>query len=356
MELTQIVPRLPPPEEGVGGIALALAAALAQRGISCRFVVPSPHGAAARRAGLHVVEVAREPAALAAALDGAERTILHYAGYGYHPRGVPGWLAEGLARTDGALWTQFHEMWATGPPWRSSFWLAPLQRRIAGSIGDRSERISTSLDLYARLLRRRLSEPRREIEIRPVISGIGEVAEPLPFERRTPRLVVFGGPGVRARAYGEHSTAIEASVRAFGLAEIWDIGPEAVAPPSLGALPIRRLGVLPAPEVSAILAESAAAFLAYPLGFLGKSSVFAAYAAHGALPICAGRPVAAAEGGPTAPRAGMHFWNASDPALPSSSDLASIAAAARTWYEGHSLARQAAAIADWADGSGATTR
>lgn len=351
----QIVPRLPPPEEGVGGIALALSSALAERGLLCRFVVPAPHGAAAKKTGLDVTEIALASEALAAALGGAEHVILHYAGYGYHPRGVPFWLAEGLARTDGALCTQFHEVWATGPPWRSSFWLGPRQRRIARAIAERSARITTSLDLYAHLLRSCLADPARDIEIRPVISGIGEVAEPLPFGRRAPRLVLFGGPGVRDRAYRQTPAAIEAAARALGLGEIWDIGPGEAAPPDLGALPIRRLGALPAGEVSTILAESAAGFLAYPLGFLGKSSVFAAYAAHGVLPICAGRPVEQ-EAGPTAPRAGAQFWEAGASAFSLPSDPAGIAAAARSWYEEHSLAAQAAEIAAWASGSNGDAR
>ncbi len=336
--IVQIVPRLPPPEEGVGGIALTVASALADLGVESRFVVPAPHGAAARSAGLDVVEVAPEPAALAAALDGTERMILHYAGYGYHPRGVPRWLAAGLGRTDGALWTQFHEVWATGPPWRSSFWLGPLQRRIVRALGDRSERVTTSLDLYADLLRGVLSNRSREIAVRPVISGIGEPAEIPPFGSRAPRLVLFGGAGVRGRAYEIDSAKIEAAAHELALTEIWDIGPGGVAPQSLGTLPIRRMGALAASDVSAILAESTAGFLSYPLGFLGKSSVFAAYAAHGMLPICSGRPVSGA-------RPGVPFWDAAAP--PPASHAPGIAAAGRTWYEGHSLARQAGEIAAW---------
>jgi hypothetical protein len=350
VKLLQIVPRLPPPEEGVGGIALALASALTGRGFASRFVVPAPHGTAAKRSGLDVIEIPPETAALAAALKGAERTLLHYAGYGYHPRGVPRWLAEGLARTDGALWTQFHEVWATGPPWRSSFWLTPLQRRIAGTIGDRSGRISTSLVLYADLLRSRLSDPRREIAVRPVISAVGEPADPLPFARRESRLVLFAGPGLRGRAYVQDATAIEAAAGALGFGEIWDVGPGNVAPSRLGAFAIRRLGALPASEVSAILSQSAAGFLSYPLGFLGKSSVFAAYAAHGVLPICSGRPIARAE--PAGPLPGVQFWPAGKAPLPA--DPGAIAAAARSWYEGHSLDAQAAEIAAWAGADLAT--
>lgn len=356
MILAQIVPRLPPPEEGVGGIALSLAAALEGLGIESRFVVPAPHGAAAAAAGLDGVEIAPEPAALAAALEGAGRAILHYAGYGYHPRGVPRWLADGLALSKTPLWTQFHEVWATGPPWRSSFWLGTLQRRIVRAIGDRSERISTSLDLYADLIRSAVSDPSRPIEVKPVVSGIGEPSEAPPYGPRERRLVVFGGPGVRGGAYGNLAERIEHAARSLDLAEIWDVGPGEVAPRTLGALPVRRLGPLPAPEVSALLAESAAGFLAYPLGFLGKSSVFAAYAAHGVLPVCCGRPAEAADV-PAGPRAGEQYWNIGGYAgrnagdAPAPSDPAGLAAAARSWYSAHSLASQAAELAAWVRGT-----
>ncbi len=349
--LIQIVPRLPPPEEGVGGIALSLARALADAGIGSRFVVPAPHGAAASAVGLDAVEIAPEPASLAAALDGGRSAILHYAGYGYHPRGVPRWLAEGLALSKVPLWTQFHEVWATGPPWRSSFWLGPLQRRIVGAIGDRSERISTSLDLYAGLVRSTLSDPGRPIEVRPVVSGIGEPAEAPPYGQREPRLVIFGGPGVRGGAYEKFAERIESAARALGLAEIWDVGPGGIAPRNLGDLPVRRIGPLPAAEVSTLLAATAAGFLAYPLGFLGKSSVFAAYAAHGVLALCSGRPAAAAS--PAGPHAGTQFWDVGDARTAGTppADPACLAAAARSWYLTHSLARQAADLAAWAGGT-----
>ncbi len=345
--LIQIVPRLPPPEEGVGGIALALAGALERHGIGTRFVVPAPYGAGARSAGLDVVEIAPNRAALVTALAGSPSGVvprlLHYAGYGYEARGAPVWLAEGLAQVPGRLWTQFHEVWASGPPWRSSFWLGPRQRRIAGAIGDRSERISTSLDLYAGLLRSRLTEPNREITVLPVISAVGECAAPIPFDRRIRRLAVFGGPGLRGRAYRDHPAELEAAARMLAISEIWDLGPGDVAPGQVGPFPVRRLGALPATEVSAILAKTAAGFLAYPLGFLAKSSAFAAFAAHAVLPLCTGRTVTPREASPLGPLPGVHFW-ATKSTCP---DPGAVATAAWTWYEGHSLAAQAAAVAAW---------
>ncbi len=356
--IVQIVPQLPPHEEGVGGIAVALAEALRKRGVPSRFVVPVPYGGGAVAAGLDALEIPPEPEALAEAV-GDGPALLHYVGYGYHPRGVPRWLSSGLARSSAPLWTQFHEVWATGPPWRSSFWLAPRQRGIVRDLGDRSDRLSTSLDLYAAMVRSALSDPRRGVAVQPVLSGVGEPASPpLPYGAREPRLLVFGGPGLRARAYGEEASTIERAARALGLREIWDVGPGPVAPAALGDLTVRRLGLLSAPDIGALFAGSAAGFLAYPLDLLGKSSAFAAYAAHGMLPVCSGRAARHGEavrsglrsGDPAGPTLGTHYW---DPRSTSDSprDPSAIAAAARSWYEGHSAARQAEAIASWAQGA-----
>ena len=48
----------------------------------------------------------------------------------------------------------FHEFHAMGPPWRSSFWLSPLQRRLATSLTRLSDGLVTSLELHRRILLR----------------------------------------------------------------------------------------------------------------------------------------------------------------------------------------------------------
>jgi len=336
MHLIQIVPCLPPPDEGVGHYALALAGQLRDRlGIATRFVVgdpawpgsPEPDGAAVKVA-------ARRAAALAELLDQPElrnqsTVLLHYAGYGYQRRGCPAWLVEGLSLWQkGAgggsgrrLITIFHEVYAGGPPWRSSFWTSPRQRRLAATLAGRSESMVTSLDLYRRMLLPWAGG--REIKVLPVFSTVGEPAAVPPFAERAPRMAVFGGAGVRGRAYGRHRPALAAACATLGIEEILDIGPPVAAPvESVGGLPVRRLGVLPAAAVSALLLGARAGFVAYPPAFLPKSTIFAAYCAHGVLPVCA--------------------WQgrAELPASPAAAGPA--AAAARAWYLEHSLPRQAA--------------
>ncbi len=265
--------------------------------------------------------------------------LLHYASYGYEPRGCPSWLVDGLAKwqagSHGRLVTIFHEIHATGPPWRSSFWLSPLQRRLAASLARLSDGLATSMQLYRNILRPWV--PGKEIAVLPVFSTVGEPPAAPPLTERARRLVVFGGPGARARAYRELRPMIESASRDLGIEEICDVGPDdGPQAPDL-SVPVRRLGPLPEAEVSALLLGSVAGFVAYPAPFLPKSTIFAAYCAHRMLPICA-RPSPRRELEPLPP-----FWTPRPGLTPSWDELQEIADRAHAWYGGHSLDRHAAA-------------
>ncbi len=310
MRIVQITPRLPPPAEGVGSYALALAGALEGRGIATRF--------------LAATEIPRRADALAAFLESErpDAVLLHYANYGYQSRGCPVWLVDGLDRWRGRLVTFFHEVWASGPPWRSSFWLQPVQRRLAARLVRRSASLATSLEIYRGLLRT------RNVEVLPVFSTVGEPAEVPPLGERARRIVVFGGEGVRRRAWGPFLPSLAEAVRSLQAEEICDVGAPVEVPAAVDGAPVRRLGPLSGEEVSALLLGSAAGFLAYPPDFLPKSTIFAAYCAHGVLPVCAWDRDGAA---PPAPP----YWRRG------SGDPQAVAAAAREWYAGHTLERQA---------------
>ncbi|HEV3075634.1 MAG TPA: glycosyltransferase family 1 protein [Thermoanaerobaculia bacterium] len=347
MILVQLVPWLPPALEGVGGYAAALGAALARCGIDSRFLVGDPgwlpaadhRAAAADFAGERLAE--RSAAALAhqLAASGATVVLVHYANYGYQRRGYPAWLVRGVCRwRAGApgrrLVTYFHEVYASGPPWRSSFWVSPLQRRLAARLLGASDGAATSLGLYGRMLAR--WRPACEVWVTPVFSTIGEpAAVPPPGERLPRAMLVFGGAGNRQRAFGEQRAALAAACRALEVEEILDLGPPlAELPARLDGLPVRPLGALPAAAASAVLLRSYAGFLGYPASFLAKSTVFAAYCAHGLVPVCAWRRRQPPEAGERPP-----FWDAG--AEPPPADPAGLAALARTWYGGHDLASQA---------------
>jgi hypothetical protein len=308
VRIVQITPRLPPPAEGVGTYALALAGALEGRGIATRF--------------LAATEIPRKAEALTAFLEeeGPDAVLLHYANYGYQSRGCPVWLVDGLDRWQGRLVTFFHEVWASGPPWRSSFWLLPVQRRLAARLVRQSASLATSLEIYKGLLR----PWAREVEVMPVFSTVGEPAGVSPLADRARRIVVFGGDGVRRRAWGPFLPALAAAVRTLGAEEVCDVGTPVEVPTSIGGAPVRRRGPLSSEEVSALLLDSLAGFMSYPPDFLPKSTIFAAYCSHGVLPVCAW-----SQDGPAPP-----YWRGSG-------DPQAVASAAREWYDGHSLERQA---------------
>jgi hypothetical protein len=268
--------------------------------------------------------------------------IVHYANYAYSRRGVPLWLARGLG-----LWklgsdrrrlvTIFHEVEASGPPWRSSFWLQRLQRQVARRVARLSDAAITSLDLYAAVLGRALR--RERLHVRPVFSTVGEPDALPPLAERERRLVVFGGRGARGRAYGPLLPVLAAAVRGLSAVGVDDIGPplESV-PPTIAGVPVQRLGLLDPPQVSRRLGRAVAGFVAYPRFFLPKSTIFAAYAAHGLLPVSAW-PEKERPGGELRP--GAHFWSPLAEGLDGDLKRASeIAGRAHAWYGGHSLRRQ----------------
>ncbi|HRC87943.1 MAG TPA: glycosyltransferase family 1 protein, partial [Thermoanaerobaculia bacterium] len=125
---------------------------------------------------------------------------------------------------------------------------------------------------------------------------------------------------------------LQAVCEALEIEEIVEIGPPL---PALPATPLRSLGELPAREVSAELQAARVGLLAYPPDYLGKSTIFAAYAAHGLLPVCLGRQ---GGGEPRPP-----FWLPGDSSAPGA--LQSLADAARSWYSSHTLPRQARELA-----------
>ena len=342
VEVIQIVPTLPPRAEGVGSFALALAEALsASSGARSRFLVadrgwspPGKSGADAR------VLPAADPEALRAALSqgGGSPVLLHYAGYGYHPRGCPAWLVEGLRRwkqtyPERRLVTVFHEVYATGWPWRSSFWLSPVQRRLAGRLAQLSDGLVTSVGLYGRMLRRRA--PYRQVTVLPVFSAVGEPEDVPPLCGRARRLVLFGGAGTRRRAYERLEGALANACRALDVEEVCDVGPPGPTPGRVAERPVRRLGPLPAGAVRGLLRESLAGFVAYPAALLAKSTIFAAYCAHGLLPVSAwDRPRRRTDPPPP-------YWPPR-PEAPGRDELQGIADRARTWYAGHALASHTA--------------
>lgn len=216
--------------------------------------------------------------------------LLHYVNYGFDPGGRPHWLAENverLARGGLPIIVFFHEVFASGPPWTRAFWTSRAQQSIARRTAQAARFALTSLPLYETILRR--LAPELQIEVLPVLSPIGEPERTLPLADRAPHLVVFGSRGLRLRAYARHGARLSAVCRELGISRVVDIGEvdQGIrAAANRLDVAVEHRGILTDDQVSHVLQQSRAGFLAYPPAFLGKSTVYAAFASHRLLPIC----------------------------------------------------------------------
>ena len=133
-----------------------------------------------------------------------DHVILHYANYGYQPRGVPFWLlgtVEKLRPKDGGVvLTVFHELYASRPPWESAFWLQPFQKRVAAKLSQISDRCVVSNALALEQLER--LNPAASISVQPIPSNFGEpILTSDQLDHRDPhRWVICGGTALLERS------------------------------------------------------------------------------------------------------------------------------------------------------------
>jgi hypothetical protein len=357
MHLLAIIPRLPPLVDGIGDYALSLARVLRQDiGIETHFIVTDPNWADAGElqgfSATHLpVHTTAELLNVLSADTTDEATVLvHYEGYGYAKRGCPIWLVKALEQwrskdKQRRLVTMFHELYAAGPPWTSSFWLSSLQKNLMVRLARISDQWMTSLERYAKTVRRLSRNTTTQSYSLPVFSSIGEPVTKRPLSERQRRLIVFGTRGRRIEVYKRSSADLNRICQRLKITEILDIG-RAIEFDFANALsvPVITMGELPSGEISHLLLDAVAGVLDYSAAFLGKSTIFAAYCAHRVIPILANfdDPIPGEE-----LEENRHYWL---------TDIASeqitleagqeIADNALTWYQMHNLSVHAKKFAD----------
>lgn len=352
--IVAIAPRLHPIVDGVGDYALRLAHQLRQDfQITTHFIVGDPKwNGATEIEGFPVHQVpVRSSKNLLAVLNTIHpfptTILLHYVGHGYMKRGgSPIWLIQALktwkANTANAqLVTMFHETYAVGQSLRDSdFWFSWLQKKLLTQIVRLSDRGLTSCQQYAATLSNLSNGRHVQIPILPIISNVGESDRPVLLTERQKRLIIFGRPASRIRAYKESWDMIKRICQHLSIEEIWDVGPSTELNfSSIAEIPIIEVGQRSSSDISKILSTSMAGFLNYDVSRLPKSGIFAAYCAYGMLPVAHQHDSVSIEG----INAGTHYWSPTQPKEFDASlkNLQVIADNAYAWYQAHSLPVQA---------------
>jgi hypothetical protein len=350
-QIIQVVPRMTPALCGVSDGALLLAGEL-EAGIGIKTAiavlnankthdVPFPilYGSPAQLLEMCLTLSKGKPGHL----------LVHLSGYGYSADGAPTLLAEALrsVRADGRfrIAVFFHELFATGMPWRSAFWYARRQKRAVRRIAEVCDLLVTNTRSYVDWLHREtVRRSASPIQYMPVFSQVGEAQQHIFLVDRDPVMAVFGLGGTRQNAYRE-LPALGNLLHQLGIQEILDIGPEFESPGEVGGIPVRRMGVLAATEIARQFSRSTFGFLSYPRTRLAKSGVFAGYCAHGVIPVIAQHFPRQVDG----LEDGVHVLSPHTATAAQASGLESCSIAAWRWYAGHRLHDHATLYARWVD-------
>jgi hypothetical protein len=293
----QIVPKVPGTLDGVGDYALIVGNKLRQI-YGCDSIFAAHQFVPATRAhGFDCISLD--------SLDGEQtrdydRVVLHWVNYGYQKRGVPLALLRVLRkvrdRHDGSLLTVFHELYASAPPWRSAFWLRPLQISIARSIAELSSAcIVSSEAMLTEVLR---LAPGISVSVHPVVSNFGEpalTADQL-VGRNPHRWVICGGTALVERSIRSFSRIANRIPSAFSPRELFVVGGREnpvtrLTIDELGDMQSNYLPQIEADEASRILSTCSFAWVDYfhrpdvPTSAILKSTAFAAACAHGVISI-----------------------------------------------------------------------
>ncbi len=350
----QVIPHLPGSNGGVGDYALALAERLLSNHALRTVFVVAGDCAVEEKEGFKVISGL--PSALSTE---CHHVILHYANYGYQRRGLPFGLlqvARQLRRRLPGRWiTMFHEIYASGPPWRSAFWTRPFQVKIARDLINLSNSCVVSNDVIKREIER--YDPGKNIFVLPVMSNFGEPVSSELWPKREKRWVICGGTSLIERSLRALGRIHRSIPPEFYPQEIEIVGGTDTAEirHQLKTLGTSMPGVMlhHHPEVtvaqaSTLLAPCSFGWLdyfgtgrAWP-GMILKSSSFSALCAHGVVPILSHAESILGIGSDMLP--GPFFCTPSVINFPKREQLAATGAAFHAWYGRNASATRSANV------------
>lgn len=339
-QVLQIVPRLPPQICGVGDYATHLAVEWRkQPGLRAMFA-SADAGAQPEDPDARCFSDRGADAFLPFCSPAPSGIVLHYSGYGFARRGAPLWLPRALRRLKEAaprarLLTVFHELYASGPVTSSAWWLQPFQKLAAARIAALSDELQTSCEVMRDVFHRLPGCDSRDIRLAAIFSNFGEPLQTIPLGERERNLVMFTSNAAavdKKRLWEQISVAL----KVHQIDKLTLIGRHLEVPAEIPAV-VDAKGLLPAGEVEEVLRRSTFGYVALSPYLLGKSGIFAAFAAHGLVPLIP----TGEDRLPDGFQQGRHFLAAGGAAV-SGRELMAISVSLHTWYQSHRISTTAA--------------
>ena len=260
-------------------------------------------------------------------------TLLHMSNYEFASRGLCYWLPERWSnptfRARSAVFVVFfHELFASGPPWKSAFWVSPIQKHILRKIARQSSVVLTNSSTHKERLKA-LCPELTDIHHSPVFSNVGE-SENFPDTQSRSGIVIFGTEARRRVAV--EKIGGQTWIESIGM-PVLEIGSGAAVGPKCWNFQKD----LDSSQVAERLRRAKFGLVAHDGRDLAKSGVFAAYVAHGCIPIVSQPAGSECDG----LLSGCHYAEPRSIMSLSQDQLRSISSNAWSWYKQHNLNSQA---------------
>jgi len=282
--IAHITPALPPAVNGLGDFSVILAESLAREGWD-DFLFLVRHGQ--RHDGAAVDSFG--PGTLFKTLQhhNVDVIILHYVGYAYDRHGVPLYLARALKRYQ--HWRRckivvfFHELYAPAVSLlEMSFYTSNLQKMIVKNLFALADAVFTNCAYYEDTLRRLVGGTVERGIATGVFSNVPESGYDPQQTKDDGSMVVFGSYHRRKAVF--ENPRLRIVLQRLHIRRLYDVGPGVTTFRQSG-IEVITFGALPVADIAPILNSAGYGALIYKPHLLGKSGIFAAYAAFGVIPI-----------------------------------------------------------------------
>jgi hypothetical protein len=283
--IIQISPTFPPNIGGVGHYADLLGRYLITKGVKSEFFISDFSGynlSSQKLFGKNSSELL-----MLLEKSNCKDIILHYSPYGYATWGLCLSLIQSIKkwkkrRKERRVITVFHEIYATGPIYRASFWTYLIQKYLAKILFKMTDLVLTTTKKNKFFLS--LMEPKKKVLISNVFSNIGEKKYNKNINKRKKIAIIFGGCTQKELLYQNmilHQRKYLNMLTKLSIDKIVDIGPKTKGLKKIGKIPIQSTGIKSRRFISNLFSNSKAGLVFYPIGLMTKSGIVASYSSHG---------------------------------------------------------------------------